>query len=101
MPKHSADGNASALNQLEGKPWTALGQNVAPATTKHNEAEALKLQTEQAYRERDALMAGLEKAVKDSRDILLALNKANAKRLSEWGFNVDDTAQSTPTPKKP
>lgn len=93
--KHVADGDTSQLKVLEGDPWSAVGPTIEPALAKHNEAEKLKGQMEAAYRERDLLIPPIEAALKSSRNLLKALNTGNPKRLSEWGFEVDDTA-STP-----
>ena len=97
--KHVADGTKSQLKVLEGDPWTTVGPTIAPALAKHNEAEKLKGQMEAAYRERDLLIPAIEVALKDSRNLLKALNAKNPKRLTEWGFEVDDSATAPQKPK--
>ena len=52
---------------------------------------------EAAYRERDLLIPAIDEALKSSRNLLKALYSKNPKRLSEWGFEVDDTVKA---PKK-
>jgi hypothetical protein len=61
---------------------------------KHQQAEALRSQMELAYRERDRYTPQIMEAVKASRNLLKALNPKNPKRLSEWGFEVDDSVQT-------
>jgi len=97
--KHLADGANSQLSVLADYDWSQVGPTVQTAQAKHNEAETLKGQMESAYRERDLLLTPIEEILKSSRNLLKALNAKNPKRLSEWGFNVDDTIPSSPTPK--
>lgn len=96
--KHVDDGESSQLRVLEGDPWSTVGPTLQQALDKHNEAETLKGQMEAAYRERDLFIPAIDNALKDSRNLLKALNAKNPKRLAEWGFEVDDTA---PAGKKP
>ena len=93
--KHQAEGENSPLLNLDGIDWTVVGPMIERALDMHTEAEALKGQMEQAYRERDLLVAPIEGAIKASRNLLKALNQQNPKRLCDWGFQVDD---SVPTP---
>ena len=90
--KHQIDGAASPLSNLDGCDWSVVGPTIGPALAKHREAESLKGQMEQAYRERDLLIPAIDEAVKASRTLLKALNQKNPKRLAEWGFDVDDSA---------
>lgn len=53
---------------------------------------------EVAYRERDLLIPAIDETLKSSRNLLKALNAKNPKRLSEWGFEVDDTAKAVKKP---
>ena len=66
---------------------------------KHKEAEELKGKMEAAYRERDLLIPAIEEILKSSRNLLKALNAKNPKRMTEWGFNVDDTTSADKSPK--
>lgn len=67
--------------------------------SKHRQAEAFKSQMELAYRERDRYTPQIMEAVMASRNLLKALNPKNPKRLSEWGFEVDDSAQTVKSVK--
>ncbi|NEW85394.1 MAG: hypothetical protein GZ094_23950 [Mariniphaga sp.] len=91
--RHQADGDASPLRNLDGINWLNLGPTIEPALAKHREAEALKAQMEKAYRERDIYLPAIDEAVRASSVLLKALNQKNPKRLSDWGFNVDDSVQ--------
>ena len=96
--KHQADGELSPLMNLDGIDWTVVGPTIERALDLHNQAEILKGQMEQAYRERDLFLPVIDGAVKASRTLLKALNQQNPKRLADWGFQVDDSVTTTPTP---
>ncbi|MCX6272756.1 MAG: hypothetical protein NTU44_16375 [Bacteroidetes bacterium] len=89
--KHKADGEKSQLNALNDQDWSKIGPTIVTARAKHIEAETLKGQMEAAYRERDLLLGPISDILKSSRNMLKAVNAKNPKRLTEWGFNVDDT----------
>ncbi len=97
--KHQADGAASPLTNLDGIQWNVVGPTIETALSKHQQAESSKSQMELAYRERDRYTPQILEAVKASRNLLKALNPKNPKRLSEWGFQVDDSAQGIKTVK--
>jgi len=97
--KHVADGVASPLNTLTDYDWAKTGPTIAIALAKHKEAEELKGKMEAAYRERDLLVPAIEEILKSSRNLLKALNSKNPKRITEWGFNVDDTTKAPKTTK--
>ena len=92
--KHLADGAASPLINLDGIQWNVVGPTIETALSKHRQAEAFKSQMELAYRERDPFTPQIMEAVQASRNLLKALNQKNPKRLSEWGFEVDDSVQA-------
>lgn len=93
--KHQADGATSPLSNLDGINWAVVGPTITAALDKHHEAEVLKSKMEQAYRERDLYLPAIKEAVMSSRNLLKALNQKNPKRLSEWGFLVNDSTQAT------
>ena len=90
--KHLAEGANSPLNSMNDYDWVKVGPTIENALAKHNEAESLKGQMEAAYRERDLLLPAIDETLKASRNLLKALNAKNPKRISEWGFDVNDTA---------
>ena len=92
--KHLADDAASPLTNLDGIQWNIVGPTIETALGKHQQAESFKSQMELAYRERDRYTPQILEAVKVSRNLLKALNSRNPKRLSEWGFQVDDSVQT-------
>jgi len=93
--KHLADIKASPLSSLEANSWDIEGPNVPICLKFHEEAEQLKAKMEAAYKERDLLLDGINKAVRASRDILTGVHHDNMKRLSEWGFTVIEAAKTT------
>lgn len=98
--KHTEDGVNSPLRLMIDYKWENEGPKLALAQAKHEEAEALKKKMEEAYRERDLLMANTASIVRASRDVLAGINKDNMKRLGEWGFTVDSSVASGPKVKE-
>lgn len=89
--KHIADAANSPLNALVDNKWSVSQPYVAPAIAKHAEAELYKKKMEEAYKERDKHIDEITESVKASRDVLMGINKKNAKVLGQWGFVVNDT----------
>ena len=93
--KHNELGAASPLNAMVSHKWTDNGPQVATCLTLHKQAEELKRQAEETYRQRDLLLAGITESVKASRDVLLGIYRETPKTLGEYGFQVDDTARAS------
>ena len=93
--KHNELGAASPLNAMVSHKWTDHGPQVATCLTLHKQAEELKRQAEETYRQRDLLLAGITESVKASRDVLLGVYRETPKTLGEYGFQVDDTARAS------
>ncbi len=98
--KHTADGATSPLNELEDYKWSSIGPNIALAQAKHDQAEKLKEQMEQAYRDRDAFMPDIVGATNSSKGLLKAKFAKTPKRLGDWGYEVDDTPKAKKAVKK-
>ena len=92
--KHTELATASPLGAMVSHKWSDNGPNVAPCLQLHKQAEELKRQAEEAYRQRDLLLSGITESVKASRDLLLGVYRENPKMLGEYGFQVDDTARA-------
>jgi len=97
--KHLAEGAASPLKALQSHTWDTNGPEVANALALHQQAEELQRQANLIYRKRDLLIDEIDLSIKSSRDLLLGIYHDNPKELNQWGFDVSDTARSTP--KKP
>jgi hypothetical protein len=95
--KHKADGATSELKNLDGLSWDVVGPTVAAGLAAHNEAERLKGLMEAQYRLRDAAFAPVDAINRASSAYLKGKYARNPKKLTEWGFEVDDT----PKVKKP
>lgn len=93
--KHQADGQTSVLNGITDHNRSVEGPKIANCLLRHKEAEDYKGKMEQAYKERDLLLPGIEEAVKASRDVLTGINRSNMKRMSDWGFSVIESAKAT------
>jgi hypothetical protein len=96
--RHQEIGEASPLTNLDGISWSEVGPTIEQALACQKEAEEYKKQMEKAYRERDLYTPAIKEAVTASRNLLKALNQKNPKRLVEWGFDVDDSAQAAKAP---
>ena len=94
--KHAADGASSVLNGLSDFNWTTLAPTIAICLTKHQEAESLKFNTDEAYQLRNQLLPPIVNALKATRDLLLGAYANTPTRLGDWGFDV---SQATRKPK--
>ena len=97
--KHLAVGATSPLKALQNHNWDTNGPEVANALAYHQQAEELQRQANLIYRKRDLLLDEIDLSIKSTRDLLLGIFHDNPKELNQWGFDVSDTARSTP--KKP
>lgn len=92
--RHAAEGTASVLKAMQSHNWDVNGPEVANALSLHQQAEDFQRQAELAYRKRDLIMDEIDESIKGSRDILLGIYRDNPKELSQWGFDVSDTART-------
>jgi hypothetical protein len=97
--KHLDEKTTSPLLILEGTDWSVIGPTIEKAQALHREAELHKGLMEKAYRERDLLTPPISKALQASRNLLKAINKDNPKRLTEWGFEIDDSVKKVKVKK--
>jgi hypothetical protein len=91
--KHLVDGSRSVLLSLDGLDWAITGPKLDTCLAKHEEAEALSKKTEEAYRQRDALLAEVNEILRASKSMLKGMYSKNPKMLGDWGYTVDDTPQ--------
>jgi hypothetical protein len=89
--KHLADADASPLDQLEDYSWDNVGPTVQNGLDFHIKAEELKGQMELLYRQRDAIFKNVDGINKASGAYLKGKYPKTPKKLTEWGFEVDDT----------
>jgi hypothetical protein len=92
--KHTDLGAASPLNSMVSHKWADNGPNVASCLALHKQAEELKRQAEETYRQRDLLLGEITESVKASRDLLLGVYRETPKTLGEYGFEVDDSVRA-------
>ncbi len=94
--KHVADGATSDLNCLDSTAYdlAKVGPTIATCQDLHDLAEELKGKMEEAYRKRDALFTPIEEHVKGSSAYLKGKYAKQPKKLSNWGFEVDDTPKA-------
>ena len=100
--KHTADGAGSPLTALN---MADMGAKTTTADTQNQASQKLYRDAETATQNRDNAL-GKDKTtqgtvgyyVTAARDLLLALNKGNEQKLGDWGFTVDQSAQSSAKP---
>jgi hypothetical protein len=92
--KHDALGDASPLKGLK---WEKIGPAYASAKLHDDAAEDAKKVMEREFRARDVDMPTVMQALRDSRDVLLAVNSENPKVLGDYGFEVDDSPRAATT----
>ncbi len=96
--KHTADGDRSELKNMDSLyDWVKVGPNIATAQALHKKAEALKGEMEKTYRERDAVIQPIDFHLTGTANYLKGKYSQQPKKLSEWGFEIDDTPKA---PKK-
>ncbi|MDP4210713.1 MAG: hypothetical protein Q8928_18035 [Bacteroidota bacterium] len=96
--KHANDPGSSPLNLIADYKWEEEGPKLALAKAKHEEAIMHKKKMEEAYRERDLIMANTPNIVRATRDLLAGINRENMKRLGDWGFSVQASAAAKVKP---
>jgi hypothetical protein len=92
--KHQSENEASPLQSVEDHNWNDIGDDIKKCLELHLEAEELKGKMEKSYRERDILFKKIDETVKASRDVLTGIYRKNMKRMTDWGFQVDDSPRS-------
>lgn len=94
--KNEAVGAQSPLTSLD---WADLGPKIQDALVFHNEAEELKKQMEKLYEQRNKILLPVDDLVKQSRDLLKAIYRKEPRKISDYGFEVNDTPQSSKNEK--
>ena len=97
--KHLADGKTSELHNLDGVSWDVVGPTIAAGLAHNTEAERLKGLMEAEYRLRDAAFVAVDDINRASATYLKGKYAKNPKKLTEWGFGVDDSPRAKPAKK--
>ena len=92
--KHLELGKNSPLNVLD---WDKQAENVKLALDAHKQAKEYQRLSEQAHEKRDTLISPLDDLLKQTRDLLKALYRAEPKKLGEFGFVVDESVRKKKT----
>ena len=87
--KHQADADQSPFKAMQTNSWETNGPKIASALDFQAQAEKLKRQAEDLYKQRDLLIDQIDDSVKGSRDILMGIYRENPKELGTWGFEVN------------
>lgn len=89
--EHLNDGPASPLYNLTGINWDEIGQLAMTGAAYHQSAEEHKRKMEELYRERDNIVEVVAAANNATKALLKAMYPKNPKKLSDWGYNIDDS----------
>ena len=92
--EHDELGKDSPLVVLD---WKAYGPVITEATAINQQIEELSRKLEQLSQRRAALAEPVLDIVRSSRDVLTGAYRAELRKLTDFGFEVDDT----PRAKKP
>ena len=98
--KHQDDGATSELKNLVDADWDITGPTIVKAQKEHDDAEDFRGKMEAAYRRRDALMTPITDALSATTKYLKGKYAKTPKKLSEWGFEIDDTPKAKKAPKE-
>lgn len=99
--KHQTDGATSVLKTMADFDWDVSGPKIATAQAHHDDAVRYKGLMEEAYRERDTYMAELDELNRATAAFLKSVNRKNPKRITDWGYEVDDTPSTVKRPAAP
>jgi hypothetical protein len=86
--KHEALGAASPLAGLE---WDNIGPAYERALVQDGKADESRKIAETATGERNKDMPAVTEALRSARDVLAGIYRANPKKLTEFGFEVNDS----------
>ena len=98
--KHDELGKDSPLSLLD---WSKVSPEIKEAVAAHKQIETLTRETEQLAQRRTNLVRELAQFVRQARDILAGVHRGEERKLSDYGFAVDDTpkAKKANTTKPP
>src|SRR5436305_15051050 len=92
--KHTNDGAASPLKELEDDNWTDKVSKIADALELDAAVKKMEKDLENLYAQRNALIEPVKKTVLASRNLLLGKYSKSPKKLGDWHFVVDDSAKA-------
>ncbi len=87
--KHADLGAASPLNDMEDE--ADYSASLAKADTQDAKADKARKEAETATGERNKHMPAVDGGIRARRDVLLGKYRSNPKKLTEFGFEVDDS----------
>lgn len=98
MGKATQDGDKSPIKTIITEP---LKINVASVELKTKQANEFRRQAEVLIEERNNLMKEVDQFIRSSRDILSGIFPNEPKKLTEYGFDVDEnTSKKTAAAKR-
>lgn len=97
--KNAELGDASPIKDLDDAETFAPAVTRAAANDKDADDFATKAETSRGERNKD--LPVVKEGVRARRDALLGKYRSNPKKLTEWGFGVDDSRQGGDTAEAP
>lgn len=97
MTRAAVDGEQSPIKVLITK---EVADKVAAIQQKTKQANEFRRQSEVLIEERDNLVKDVEQFIRSCRDILGGLYPNEPKKLTEYGFEVDETAAKAKVTQK-
>ena len=100
--KHTADGAASKIGNMDEMNWTAAGAKIDALSAKQDQVDDLRRQAEKLQGEIDKEKEWMDEAARGTRDVLLGHYRSNPKALGDYGYIVnaasdgDDIVETTP-----
>lgn len=91
--KHLADGEASPLRVMN---WTELNPMIDDALAIEDRALQLNREKLLTYQQRRIQLKKIERAMRNTRDILTAVHSDEMKMLGLWGYDVLENRTSSP-----
>ncbi|MCW3090278.1 MAG: hypothetical protein JWP81_1347 [Ferruginibacter sp.] len=96
--RHMQEGNSSLLCAMDGFSWDATGPKIIFCQEKHKEAINLNERAEEAYRQRDAVLAEITDIINVSKAILQTKYNFCPEKIRDWGFSFYDLDSAHKTP---
>lgn len=97
LAKILRDGETSPLKMIV---TDVLKKSVESVSTKTDLANELRRKAEVQIEERNNEMKGVDQFIRSSRDILMGLFPNEVKKLTEYGFEVDENSSKKDAEKK-
>ena len=87
--KHTLDGAASKIGNMEEMDWTAAGPKIDALSEKQDKVDELRRQAEKLQGEIDKEKEWMDEGTRATRDVLQGHYRSNPKALGDYGYIVN------------